>query len=197
MPETIKQLILDIGPTLVDASLSWETLYAYNRKFADERANRYFFVPNPVKMLVHGAPDLKQARLRLHPSHPEHGERIMPLAREGDALVFYLAGEDARALREGQTFRLKDLMNVALSSKGKVLEAEFQGLELADVQKIQWVSAGAVKVEVIRPDNSRELGLAEPAVAGLKVDTIVQFERCGFVRVDTTRPKLIVVYGHR
>lgn len=197
VPEAIKQLILDIGPTLVDASLSWETLYAYNRKFADERANRYFFVPNPVKVLVHKAPDLKQVRLRLHPGHPEHGERILPLAREGDALVFYLAGEDSTVLQEGQTFRLKDLMNVTLSSKGKVLEAEFQGLELADVPKIQWVSAGAVEVEVIRPDNSREFGLAEPAVAGLKVDIILQFERYGFVRIDAVRPKLVAVYAHR
>ena len=71
--EAIRQLILDLGPTLVDSSLSWETLYAYNRKFADERANRYFFVSNPVKMLVHKAPDLRQVRLRLHPGHPEHG----------------------------------------------------------------------------------------------------------------------------
>jgi len=50
---------------------------------------------------------------------------------------------------------------------------------------------------VIRPDNSRELGLAEPAAAGLKVGTVVQFERYGFVRVDAARPKLTVVYGHR
>ncbi|MFB0500497.1 MAG: glutamate--tRNA ligase [Candidatus Hadarchaeaceae archaeon] len=197
VPEAIKQLILDIGPTLVDSSLSWETLYAYNRKFSDERADRYFFVQNPVKVLVHKTPDLKQVRLRLHPGHPEHGERILPLAREGDALVFYLAGEDTTVLQEGQIFRLKDLMNVTLSSKGKVLEAEFQGLELADVPKIQWVSAGAVEVEVIKPDNSREFGLAEPAVAGLKVDTILQFERYGFVRVDAVRPKLVAAYAHR
>ncbi len=197
VPEAIRQLILDLGPTLVDSSLSWETLYAYNRKFADERANRYFFVPNPVKMFVHKAPDLRQVRLRLHPGHPEHGERILPLAREGDVLVFYLASEDTAALREGQTFRLKDLMNVVLSSKGRVLEAEFQGLELAEGPKIQWVSAGAVEVEVIKPDNSREFGLAEPAVAGLKVDTILQFERYGFARIDAVRPKLVAVYAHR
>lgn len=197
VPEAIRQLILDIGPTLVDASLSWETLYAYNRKFVDERANRYFFVSNPVKLRVRKVPELKQVRLRLHPGHPEHGERILSLARDGDALVFYISGEDVGALQEGHTFRLKDLMNVTLSSKGMVLEAEFQSLELADVPKIQWVSAGAVEVEVIKPDNTREFGLAEPAVAGLQPDTIVQFERYGFVRIDVVRPKVIAVYGHR
>ena len=196
-PEAIKRLIVEMGPTAVDASLSWDTVYSYNRKLVDELANRYFFVPEPVKLLVYGAPELREARLRLHPSHLERGERILPLLWEGDSLIFYLARVDVDAMQEGEVFRLKDLMNVRLSSKGDPLEAEFRGLELADVPKIQWVSAGAVEVEVIKQDNSRELGFAEPAVAGLKVDEIVQFERFGFVRIDAIWPKLVAVYGHR
>jgi hypothetical protein len=39
--------------------------------------------------------------------------------------------------------------------------------------------------------------LAEPAVAGLKVGDIAQFERYGFVRIDSTKPKFVAVYGHR
>jgi glutamyl-tRNA synthetase len=66
-----------------------------------------------------------------------------------------------------------------------------------DVPKIQWVSAGAVKVDVIKPDASRESGLAEPAVAKLGVGAIVQFERYGFVRIDALEPKLVAAYGHR
>jgi len=197
VPEAIKQLILDIGLTPVDSSLSWETLYAYNRKFVDELANRYFFVANPVKLLVYGAPRLKEARLRLHPSRAESGERILPLERDGEALVFCVSNEDATVLKEGQVFRLKDLMNVKLTAKGRILEAEFHSLEVAEGPKLHWVSGGAVEVDVIKPDNTTARGLAEPAVAGLQPDTIVQFERYGFVRVDAVRPKLIVVYGHR
>jgi glutamyl-tRNA synthetase len=197
VPEAVKQLILDIGLTLVDSSLSWETLYAYNRKFVDELANRYFFVANPVKLLVRGAPRLKEARLRLHPSRPESGERILPLEREGDALVFCVSNEDAAVLKEGQIFRLKDLMNVKVAVKGRVLEAEFHSLEVVEVPKFQWVSGGAVEVDVIKPDNNTARGLAEPAVSELQPGTIVQFERYGFVRVDAVRPKLVVVYGHR
>jgi len=197
VPEAIKQLILDIGLTPVDSSLSWETLYAYNRKFVDGIANRYFFVANPVKLRVCGAPKLKEARLRLHPSRPESGERILPLERDGEALVFYVSNEDATGLKEGQVFRLKDLMNVKLTAKGRILEAEFQSLEVAEGPKLHWVSGGAVEVDVIKPDNTTARGLAEPAVAGLQPDTIVQFERYGFVKVDAVRPKLVVVYGHR
>lgn len=196
-PRAIKQLVLDMGPTPVDVSLSWETLYAYNRKFVDELANRYFFVPDPKRLVVRGAPRLREVRLRLHPSHPERGDRILPLAWEDDSLLFYVSGKDLGAIGEGEVFRLKDLMNLKLHSKGEPFRAEFQGLELGEGPKIQWVSAGAVEVEVIKPDNSREIGLAEPSVAGLKVGDIVQFERYGFVRIDATRPNLVVAYGHR
>jgi len=197
LPEAIRQAILDIGTTPVDASFSWETLAAYNRKFVDAGANRYFFVPNPVKLVVRGVPELREAHLRLHPSDLKRGKRAVPLLREGDILTVYLPKEDVSNMREGQIFRLKDLMNVELSSLGPPPEADFRGLELADVPKVQWVSAKTIEVEVIKPDNSREHGLAEPAVADLKVGEVVQFERYGFVRIDAVEPKLVAVYGHR
>jgi len=197
LPSTIKQLILDIGLTPVDASLSWETLYSYNRRFLDLIANRYFFVAKPVKLLVSNAPKLSEVRLRLNPSRPEAGERVIPLAVEKDALMFYLSLQDASALKVGDTFRLKDLMNVKLKKKDVFLEAEFLGLEVSEVPKLQWVSAGAVELSVIKPDSTVESGLAEPAVAGLKVGDIVQLERYGFVRIDAVQPKFVAVYSHR
>ena len=196
VPEVIRQLILDIGPTPVDASLSWETLEAYNRSSVDAKANRYFFVPKPVKMCVRGVPPLSEVRLRLHPSHRERGERIVPLEREQDRLSVYLAGEDVAALEEGEVFRLKDLMNVEVRSLIP-LEGSFRGFEVRDLPRLQWVSAGAVEVEVVKPDGSKEIGLAEPAVKGLRVGEIVQFERYGFVRIEAMEPRLVAVYGHR
>ncbi len=197
LPATLKQAMLDIGLTPVDASLSWKTLFSYNRKFLDSIANRYFFVTNPVKLLVRDAPELGQVHLRLNPSKPDSGKRVVPMAKENDALFFHLSRNDVSALKIGDTFRLKDLMNVELTKKDATLEAKFRGLELANVPKIQWVpSIGAVELEVIKPD-MLERGLAEPSVAGLKVDDIIQLERYGFVRIDSVQPKLISVYGHR
>jgi len=197
LPAAIKQMILDIGITPVDASLSWETLCSYNRKFLDLVANRYFFVANPIKLLVCGAPKIKEARPRLHPTRPDAGERILSLAVEGDSFLFYISKADVSDLKIGDKFRLKDLMNVELKNKGPVLEAEFCGLEVSDVPKIQWVSAGAVELDVIRPDATIESGLTEPTVASLRIDEVVQMERYGFVRIDSVRPKLVAVYAHR
>jgi len=196
LPETIKQAILDLGPTPVDSALSWETLAAYNRRVADARANRYFFVPNAVKLLVNRAPKMRDVQVRLHPSHPERGERALPLLYEGDSLVVYISGEDAASLRRGQVIRLKDFMNVQIKSS-KPLEADFHSRELAEGPKIQWVSAGAVKVETIKPDGSREVGLAEPDVTNLSIGDVLQFERYGFARVDAKSPKFVVAYAQR
>ncbi len=197
LPATIRQVISDVGVTPVDASLSWETLCSYNRKFLDLVANRYFFVSNPIKLKVLNPPKLKEARLRLNPSKPDSGERVLPIEGEGDSLIFYISGEDASGLKVGDKFRLKDLMNVELTKRGTIVEAEFRGLEVSEVPKFQWVSAGAVELDVIKPDATSEHGITEPTVAGLRVDEIVQLERYGFVRIDALRPRLVTVYGHR
>jgi glutamyl-tRNA synthetase len=196
-PEAIKQIILDVGITPVDSSLSWETLSTYNRKIVDRRANRYFFVPNPVKLLVHGAPDFTEVRIRLHPGRPEAGERISLLGKENGALFFHIPRDDAEKIEEGDIFRLKDLMNVELKSKGKIYQADFQGFGVIDVLKVQWVSKGALPIEVMAPEEKVVRGLAEPTVATLEPGAIVQFERFGFVRIDAVRPKLVAVYAHR
>ena len=55
--------MIAIGIGDVDISFSWDNLYAENKKLVDPTANRYFFVPDPVRQ-----------RLKVHrptlPTHP-------------------------------------------------------------------------------------------------------------------------------
>jgi glutamyl-tRNA synthetase len=53
VPGAIKKMIIDVGPKTSDVILSWENLYAYNRKILDPTADRYFFVHNPIELIVH------------------------------------------------------------------------------------------------------------------------------------------------
>lgn len=196
LAEAVRKVILDVGLTRVDSRISLENLYTENRRLIDPEADRYFFVPGPVRLVVRGVPELREAKLRLHPSRPERGKRALPLERDRDLLYVHVASDDLAGVREGEVVRLKDLLNFRLITR-EPPEAEFAGFEVADVPKIQWVSARAVEAEVLRPDGSREGGLAEPEVAKLKVGEIVQFERYGFVRVEAVEPKVSVVYAHR
>ncbi|MEW6222498.1 MAG: glutamate--tRNA ligase [Candidatus Hadarchaeota archaeon] len=197
LAEALKQVVIDIGLTQVDSVLSWETISSYNRKLADGVASRYFFVPAPVKLLVAGSPEIHEARLHAHLSRPEAGERILPLKKDGKVLVFHIPLSDAARLKVGDIFRLKDLMNVKLAFKDGALEADFVSLQVAEVPKFQWVSGGAVAVEVIRPDGRVESGLAEPAVTGVQPGTLVQFERYGFARIEAVGPKVKAIFAHR
>ncbi len=196
LPEAVRKVILDVGLTPVNSTISLKNLCTENRRLIDPSANRYFFVPEPVKLVVRGVPEFEEARLRLHPSQPERGERVLSLERDGDLLRVHVTSDDVAGVREGEVVRLKDLLNFKLSSR-EPLEAEFAGFELRDVPKIQWVSAGAIEAGVMKPDGSREGGLAEPEVANLKVGEVIQFERYGFVRIDAVKPKLLAIYAHR
>ncbi len=196
-PEALKDLVLDVGTTRADSELSWETLYTKNRRIIDEEANRYFFVPDPRKMIVHNAPEKDEARLRLHPDDEDRGSRVLPLEREGDDLTVWIAERDLEGAEVGDVIRLKDLFNFKITSLDP-LEANFESFELVmDMKKIQWVSKNPIEVEVSRPDGTLDEGYAEPEVADLPTGEIIQFERYGFVKIDEKTPTLKAAYAHR
>jgi len=195
-PEAVRRVILDIGLTPVNSRLSMDTLCAENRRIIDPRANRYFFVPDPQRLSIKGVPRMSEVRLRLHPSHPERGDRIIPLQREDTGLVVWIASGDASTMRSGEIVRLKDFLNFKLISR-EPLEGKFAGFEVLNVPKVQWVSAGAVECEVLKPDGSRDQGLVEPGILKLCPGEVVQFERYGFVRIEKLKPSIMAVFAHR
>lgn len=194
--EALKQIVIDVGTTRSDSTLSWDTLYTKNRRIIDEKANRYFFTPSPEKLIVHNTPERNEAKLDLHPDYPNRGERVLPLKMEDDSLIVWIAEDDAKNMEKGETVRLKDLLNFKLTSE-EPLEADFESFELLDVPKIQWVSENVIEAEVLKPDGTLDRGYAEPEVNQLPVGEIIQFERYGFVRVDEKEPVVKLGYAHR
>ncbi len=198
----IRRIIHDVGPNPVDATLSWKTLYAYNRKVIDTEANRYFFVSNPLKMTVSGIPGRYSAKFFLHPDHEERGYRIFEVTPEDGVYDFCVSGDDAKYLLEGMSVRLIGLFNVRVSDVDDMVEATFVGesyeeARRADLRFIHWIPSDEwVKTSVLMPDSSLESGLSEIAVRGLRIGQIVQFERFGFVRVDSVGETLTVRYSH-
>ena len=57
---------------------------------------------------------------------------------------------------------------------------------------IHWlpVSEDLVKVEVLMDDNTVKKGFGEPDLKKVKVSDIIQFERFGFVRLDSIKDKV-------
>jgi len=203
-PEAIRRLIIDVGPKTADVVLSWENLYAYNRKIVDPIANRYFFVHNPIQLTVKEVPHAFSAKLPLHPDYPERGFRrfeIKPI--EGEA-SFWVSSDDTDSLKTGKVIRFMGLFNIQVEKvEGHWIDAGFHSESYEEAKKtnaplIHWIPIGAdIPCEVVMPDASVAEGIAEGNCKTLRLNDVIQFERFGFTRVEKLNKKLTAYFAHR
>jgi glutamyl-tRNA synthetase len=200
-PDAIKKMIIDVGPKTADVTLSWENLYAYNRKILDPQSDRYFFVSEPIELKVKHVPKVFKAKLPLHPEKPERGFREYTVAPKGKTAAFWVAKRDAEAAETGKVIRLMELFNVKIESvNADSVEASFASQAYEEARKakaklIHWIPKGEeFPCQVVMPDAAVNEGIAESACEKLKPDTVIQFERFGFVRVDKNDAKLTAAY---
>jgi glutamyl-tRNA synthetase len=205
-PEAIRKMIIDVGPKTSDVILSWENLYAYNRKILDPKANRYFFVHNPIELTVKNIPKTFEARLHSHPEKPERGFRTYVIKPEGseNAAKFWISKKDLEALGTANVTRLMELFNVkienanAYSAEASFVSESYEEARKAKAQLIHWIPVGSdMPCQVVMSDATIAEGIAESACKTLKPDEIVQFERFGFVRIDKVNMKLTAYYAHK
>ncbi len=202
-PETIRHLIIDVGPKPVDATISWANIESVNRKILDPLAPRYFFVADPILMRVNGLTHSFKVRPSLHPERPEHKHRHLDILVNKGRAKLLVSKRDMKLLKRGAIVRLMELFNIRFEAVGESITAKFVGESYQEAREqnlplIHWVPADEnVKVSVVMPDASSVEGMAEIACHDLKVDDKVQFERFGFVRIDAVYDELIAYYTHR
>ena len=203
-PEAIRRLIIDVGPKPVGVVLSWENLNAHNRKIIDPVANRYFFVHDPKRMVVKSVSQAVTAKVPLHPDNPEKGFRQFRVKPENKEASLWISSHDLNILKKEKMVRLMGLFNVQIENVAKgVVEAAYHSKSHEEARKlgvplIHWVPADTgIQCEVVMPDATIAKGIAEDDCRELKADDIVQFERFGFVRVESVNWKLKVYYAHR
>lgn len=201
-PKAIRELMIQVGSKPVNATFSWGNIASVNRRIVEPRANRFFFVADPVPLYVSGIDGEKVARLPLHPDHPDRGTRDYAVKPDDGHASFVVSRRDAEKMASGNIVRLMGLFNVeVLEAKPGRVEArlhseDYQEARALDVPFIHWLPEGVgVEAEVVMPDASVAAGLAEPGCSALPVDGVIQFERFGFVRVDSASP-FVAYYAH-
>jgi len=202
-PNALKKVMLDLGLSLADISISMKAVYSENRKLKDTEAPRLFFVEFPVWLNLTRVPaDVVKAEAPVHPDFPERGFREIPLTRKARKLIVGIQGTDYEHIEEGGIFRMKDFANFTLQktpTPGALFHSrEVERIREAGAPIIQWVpKEAAVPVEMTLVDGKKITGLAEPAISRIPVGTFVQFERVGFGRVFEADPSIRVAFAHK
>jgi glutamyl-tRNA synthetase len=205
-PEAIKRMIIDVGPKTQDVVLSWENLYAYNRKILDPVAERYFFVQDPIELTVDKIPKVFNVKLAMHPARPEGKGREYTIKPEkGDgAAKFWVSKKDIDTSKIGNTIRLMELFNMRIknasiySAEASFASESYEQAKQMKAQLIHWIPVGEdMPCQVVMQDATVVEGIAESLCKRLKPNAIVQFERYGFVRIDETGEKLAAYYAHK
>jgi glutamyl-tRNA synthetase len=185
LPEAIREFVLNLGFSKNESMPSIGILEAMNRKLLDPVAKRYFFVPDPIELVVRDAPEL-MVDLKLHPEKDVGYRRVETNGH------FFVNRED---VSEGEEIRLKDLYNIRIDARDDKVHAAFVSREMkGNERKIQWVTEDSYEVEIIKSNGllkddkvlplERIRGLLEEAGRGIKESEVVQFERFGFCRKD-------------
>jgi glutamyl-tRNA synthetase len=188
--EAVREFIKSMGMSLVDVTVPVEILYSKNRDMIDKEANRYFFIKDPVRINVLKAPKGLLAEVPIHPDRD--GFRRFEFK---DELTVLVERDDLASMKKEKIVRLKDLANVEYSKNTVVYSKDQE--TVYKIKKIHWLpEKGNMDAHVLMPNGEWIKGMAERHCKNLKEEQIVQFERFGFCRVESSNP-LKLVYGHR
>ncbi len=186
--EALRKFMIDLGVGETDISISMDSIYAENRKIIDPEANRRFFVWDPVDLEIEGdVPAVAHA-----PLHPaiDRGFREIPAGKR-----LFICRSDLSGMKIGDVIRLKDLCNVEILSLAPA-QARFAGKDMGKRTRIiHWAPADGPKVIVNRPDGVDE-GIGEAGIAA-ELGKVVQFERYGFVRINSVGKTILASFAHR
>ena len=202
-PEAIHKLITDVGPKPQDVVLSWKNLYAHNRKQIESKAKRYFFVQNPIKIIIDGIPNQFSAKLPFHPEHPEMGFRNFHIIPKKETAILIISKNDVEEFKGKKMIRFIDLFNFKVENIEKeLIQAKFMGESYQEAKKqkatlIHWIPFDkGISCEVVMPDASIINGIAEDSCKWIKPNEIIQFQRFGFVRMERVEEKIKAFFAH-
>jgi len=204
-PEAIRKMIIEVGPKPVDATLSWENIYAYNKKVVDSIANRFFFVADPLPLIVSHVTKPYISTPLLHPDYPERGRRMLSVKPRNGQVTLLVSAYDLKTLKLNTIVRLIELFNVEITTvKKSGSTAVFHSEPYSEAKKlnaplIHWVPAEEnVNGRVIMPTAEVVSGVSELGLSKVQNGTIIQMERFGFGRVNSIINGQITVYfAHR
>ncbi|MBN1923394.1 MAG: glutamate--tRNA ligase [Nanoarchaeota archaeon] len=189
LPEAMMELLKEVGITKSKTTIALEKLYTINRRLLDKRVNHYFFVEEPVLLVVNNPPVELSFNVPMNP----YTDKTRTIKTNG---LFYINKSDAKK----GLIRLKHAYNVEIKKvEDKTITGEYvKEASIKNVPIIQWVPEKEFleikiiealplfnkKEEVQKDSLITHKGYAEKTVDFLPIGTQVQFERFAFCRKE-------------
>ncbi|MCK4381220.1 MAG: glutamate--tRNA ligase [Candidatus Lokiarchaeota archaeon] len=186
-PEALRETLLDLGMSQSGITFSVHWLYSKNQDIIDEISNRYFYVEDPILIVIDEVPEQQYiAEPLLLPTDPKKGKRKINCITKENQLMLLISLSDAKNFKKNLIVRLKDLMNVKINSidlKNKRLDASFESRTLSrDFPIMHWLPQDEnIEVSILKPDGFIAKGKGEINLLNIKMNLTIQFERYGFV----------------
>ncbi|KKN42792.1 hypothetical protein LCGC14_0709700 [marine sediment metagenome] len=199
-PEALSEVLIELGMSLTGINFSVNWLYSKNKDIIDDISNRYFYVEDPLKIIITGISVQEYiAKPLLHPTHPEKGKREIRCNVKNSQLTLLISFKDANNLKINQIIRLKDLINIQVNSidlDKKIIKSTFHTKELnRDFPIIQWVHEEEnIKVSIFNPNGSVSSGNGEISLLKIPMNQTIQFERFGFVNPIEIKQNCLFCY---
>ncbi len=205
--EAIVESMTELGMSTSDVDLAMSSVYANNRDLVDDEADRYFLVRDreddpAVELPIEDAADAPApdtGHPPVHPDFPDRGDRTIPAGRvlleasdlpdagervwlKGYGCVRYEPADDSTAGPDD------DPTDASAPGSLVYVDADIGVVREGGVDVVHWAPATESLDTLLRTVEGDVRGYVEPAVADADVDTVVQFERIGFARIDTFDP---------
>ncbi|MFX1418006.1 MAG: glutamate--tRNA ligase [Promethearchaeota archaeon] len=202
-PEALRETLLELGMSQSGITFSVNWLYSKNQDIIDEISNRYFYVEDPILTIIDNIPEkVYTAEPLLHPTEPKKGKRIIKCSVKNDILNLLVSLSDAKNFKKDQIIRLKDLMNIQISSihlNEKKIYATYHSKELdREFVIIQWVpNDEKINVTILKPDGTLSKGNGEINLLNVPLNQTIQLERYGFVNpIELKNGNLCCYFTH-
>lgn len=112
--QTLKEFMLEQGPSLNTVRMEWDKLWAINKKNIDPTSKRYFAImdDSAAEVIIENGPEFPEGKtIQYHRDHPELGSKVRILANR-----IFIEKEDLADLQVGSRFALKDWVKVEIKS---------------------------------------------------------------------------------
>ncbi|WP_254278862.1 glutamate--tRNA ligase [Haloarcula marina] len=180
--QALVDAMVELGTSTSNVDLAMSSVYSNNRDLIDDETDRAFFVRDDdahgglVERQIVGGPDAGEPPY--HPDFEERGRREIPVAAgvvvEGDDLPGH--GERVWLKGYGCVRHTRDAFEYVGDDISAVRE---EGVDV-----VHWAPADGPELR-LRTMDGDVTGVTEPGFLDYGADDLLQFERIGFVRVDS------------